>query len=110
MKPVRTVVVAPDQRRLRALARLLSTERALKLCGFAWDVPTALTVTRAVRAQLLLLDAGTEGLAGAEWPAGTRRILVADDPASGRNLRCDARVTSGRLAADLPPLLHGLFP
>lgn len=109
MKPVRTVVVAPDQRRLRALARLLSTERALKLCGFAWDVPTALTVTHAVRAQLLLLDAHTDGLAGAAWPAGVRRILVVDGPEVGRSLSGDARITSDRLIADLPFLLHGLF-
>ena len=108
---LRTVVVAHDRRCLRALARLLQGESRLQLCGFADDLRTAETVAQAVRAELLLLDAGMSGVEHAAWPALARRVfLVADGGSVPPGPRGAALcIAPERLAGELGPLLERLF-
>lgn len=102
---IRTVVAAADPRTLRALSRLLATEPALMLCGFAQDAPTAAAIAHAVDAQLLLVEPGIDG----DWPSKTKRVLLVD----GQRVRPgDAHgcVAIEAIAEQLGPLIARLFP
>lgn len=108
--PLRTIVAASDRRILRALARLLAGERALRLCGFAQDAQTAAEIARALRAPLVLLDARLAPLPRTQWPGRVRRIVLHEDgeaPAARADELC---LPTARLAADLPRALARLFP
>jgi hypothetical protein len=110
-RALRTVVVAGDWRFLRGLSRLLSTQRALKLCGFAQDAETGAAMARSVRAELLLVDSRVRGVAAAAWPPGLRRILLAEHgaSASARIEGAEECLAASRLASELPAALARLF-